>query len=107
MTQASRIADTQALIDELNAGVGVDDCHNWQIIDAEAAMKKAAAELARLLDDNERLQNVIGEICTDSNPDWTEKRKYPNDVLDDIHTMAVDAYYHRRTSLTGDSQNER
>ena len=41
----------------------------------------------------ERLRDALGEICRDSNPDWMEKRVYPNDVLDDIHTIAVKAYY--------------
>ena len=45
----------------------------------------------------ERLKGALGEICTDSNPDWTEKRVYPNEVLDDIHTIAVNAYYKVRT----------
>lgn len=39
------------------------------------------------------LREALGEICRDSNPDWTEKRVYPNDVLDDIHSLAVNAYY--------------
>lgn len=38
---------------------------------------------------------ALGEICKDSNPDWTEKRVYPTDVLDDIHRIAVDAYWHK------------
>lgn len=41
----------------------------------------------------ERLRDALGEICADSNPDWTEKRVYPDCVLNDIHTIAVNAYY--------------
>ena len=39
------------------------------------------------------LEEALSEIATDSNPDWTERRVYPNEVLDDIHTIAVRAYY--------------
>ena len=44
-----------------------------------------------------RLKTALGTICQDSNPDWTEKRLYPFDVLDDIHKIAVGAYYDRTT----------
>ena len=52
-----------------------------------------AADRAGLVAEIERLREALGEICRDSNPDWTEKRVYPTDVLDDIHTIAVRAYY--------------
>jgi hypothetical protein len=41
----------------------------------------------------EELGKALDDICRDRNPDWTEKRRYPCDVLDDIHKTAVDAYY--------------
>lgn len=55
--------------------------------------QKVVDENAALKAENERLREALGEICRDSNPDWTEKRVYPNEVLDDIHTIAVNAYY--------------
>ena len=45
--------------------------------------------------ENARLRDALGEICRDSNPDWTERRVYPTDTLDDIHKIAVEAYYFR------------
>lgn len=54
-----------------------------------------AADRAGLVAEIERLREALGEICRDSNPDWTEKRVYPTDVLDDIHKIAVEAYYFR------------
>ena len=58
-----------------------------------AAIARIAADRAGLVAEIERLREALGEICRDSNPDWTEKRVYPTDVLDDIHTIAVRAYY--------------
>ena len=45
--------------------------------------------------ENERLKRAIELVCINSNPDWTERRCNPVKALDDIHTLAVDAYYHR------------
>ena len=45
--------------------------------------------------ENERMKAALGEICKDSNPDWTEKRVYSADVLDDIHKIVVEAYYYK------------
>ena len=66
----------------------------------EAALTTAQAEaeaqeqrIAELEAENARLRETLGTICKDSNPDWTEKRAYPECVLDDIHEMAVKAYY--------------
>ena len=59
----------------------------------KAAAAVIAADRAGLVAEIERLREALGEICRDSNPDWTEKRVYPTDVLDDIHTIAVRAYY--------------
>ena len=81
MNQASRIADTQALIERLRARdrEWQKSCDLWvkQLADAgqpcspetEAGMRtgtygEAAAELARLLDDNERLRAHIEEQAT-------------------------------------------
>lgn len=41
----------------------------------------------------ETLEAALGEICRDSNPDWTERRVYANNAMDDIHTIATAAYY--------------
>ena len=60
---------------------------------SQAAAAVIAADRAGLVAEIERLREALGEICRDSNPDWTEKRVYPTDVLDDIHTIAVRAYY--------------
>lgn len=57
------------------------------------ALRNAAPDLIAKARRVEELEAALGEICRDSNPDWTEKRVYPNDVLDDIHTIAVNAYY--------------
>ena len=61
----------------------------------QAATAVIAADRAGLVAEIERLREALGEICRDSNPDWTEKRVYPTDVLDDIHKIAVEAYYFR------------
>lgn len=52
-----------------------------------------AERIAALEGEVERLRKALGDIARDSNPDWTEKRVYPNDVLDDIHKAAAGAYY--------------
>ena len=61
------------------------------------AIDKQREEAADLIETQareiERLRDALGEICADSNPDWTEKRVYPDCVLNDIHTIAVNAYY--------------
>ena len=84
----ARIADLEACIDL----VIPDDCKS-QLHEDATNMLKLQARIEALEADNARLREALGEICTDSNPDWTEKRLYPNDVLDDIHTIAVNAYY--------------
>jgi hypothetical protein len=62
---------------------------------ARRIVREAADEITALKAENARLREALSDICKDSNPDWTEKRVYPLDVLDDIHTIAVDAYYSR------------
>ena len=61
----------------------------------QAVAAVIAVDRAGLVAEIERLREALGEICRDSNPDWTEKRVYPTDVLDDIHKIAVEAYYFR------------
>jgi hypothetical protein len=51
------------------------------------------ARIAALEGQNAIMKESLGKICEYSNPEWTEKRVYPLDVLDDIHRIAVDAYY--------------
>ena len=63
------------------------------LFNAIRAHAATITENAALKAENKRLREALGEICRDSNPDWTEKRVYPNEVLDDIHTIAVNAYY--------------
>lgn len=61
--------------------------------EAAAALTADAERIAALEGEVERLREALGDIARDSNPDWTEKRVYPNDVLDDIHKTAAGAYY--------------
>lgn len=83
------MTDMDDLIARLRHGEGQDwDCPYATRADAADALQSLAAE-------NARLKNALGDICKDSNPDWTEKRDYPSDVLDDIHELAVAAYYHK------------
>jgi hypothetical protein len=51
------------------------------------------ARIAALEGEKAIMKESLGKICEHSNPEWTEKRIYPLDVLDDIHRIAVDAYY--------------
>lgn len=88
--------------------------------DDEATLTPAQPEADGLAGELARLQEVLGEICRKSNPDWTEIRVYPNYALDDIHTLAVSApaqqRFHRspgrayarsrRVVRLGDSVNE-
>lgn len=60
---------------------------------AQAEAEALKQRIAELEAENARLRETLGTICKDSNPDWTEKRAYPECVLDDIHEMAVKAYY--------------
>ena len=53
------------------------------------------------------LDAALGEICRDSNPDWTERRKDPNAALDDIHKIAVDAYYSESAAFQSDPEQQR
>ena len=74
-------------------------CDGYYEFDLDAAQAAIAAvyapRISELEAEIERLREALGEICRDSNPDWTEKRVYPTDVLDDIHKIAVEAYYFR------------
>ena len=99
MTQDEIQAVARAIEDQLTAEEG------WMVgtpaikrmcedfAQAAIAALDAAREKEDLVAEIERLREALGEICRDSNPDWTEKRVYPTDVLDDIHTIAVRAYY--------------
>ena len=60
---------------------------------AQAEAEAQKQRIGELEAENARLRETLGTICKDSNPDWTEKRAYPECVLDDIHEMAVKAYY--------------
>ena len=51
-------------------------------------------EALRAAEEREKaLREALGEICRDSNPDWTERRVYPDEALDDIHKIAVNSFY--------------
>lgn len=39
------------------------------------------------------LEAAMEQVCIKSNGDWREARLDPNKTLDEIHTLAVDAYY--------------
>ena len=58
-----------------------------------ALARQSAEQAARVV----ALEKALGQICIDSNGDWKERRLDPQKALDDIHTIAVDAFY----SLTG------
>lgn len=63
------------------------------VVRAITAIEKLEAELITAKARIAELEEALGDICKDSNPDWIEKRIYPIDVLDDIHGTAVAAYY--------------
>ena len=54
---------------------------------------RSAAIIAELVERVEGMRDALGNIARDSNPDWTENRVYPQDVLDEVNRMAVEAYY--------------
>ena len=64
MNQASRIADTQALIERLPVMAVSLRNSPWSFKGEAERIEQAAAELARLLDDNERLRAHIEEQAT-------------------------------------------
>ena len=57
------------------------------------AIVEAAAIISELVGRIEVMRDALGNIARDSNPDWTENRVYPQDVLDEVSRMAVEAYY--------------
>jgi len=57
------------------------------------AIVEAAAIISELVGRIEVMRDALGNIARDSNPDWTENRVYPQDVLDEVNRMAVEAYY--------------
>jgi len=57
------------------------------------AIAEAAAIISELVERIEVMRDALGNIARDSNPDWTENRVYPQDVLDEVNRMAVEAYY--------------
>ena len=57
------------------------------------AIAEAAAIISELVERIEVMHDALGNIARDSNPDWTENRVYPQDVLDEVNRMAVEAYY--------------
>lgn len=57
------------------------------------AIVEAAAIISELVERIEVMRDALGNIARDSNPDWTENRVYPQDVLDEVNRMAVEAYY--------------
>ena len=57
------------------------------------AIVEAAAIRSELVERIEVMHDALGNIARDSNPDWTENRVYPQDVLDEVNRMAVEAYY--------------
>ena len=57
------------------------------------AIVEAAAIISELVERIEVMHDALGNIARDSNPDWTENRVYPQDVLDEVNRMAVEAYY--------------
>lgn len=65
---------------------------NWPEA-TEAYVRGLESALTTLSARVETLEAALGEICRDSNPDWTERRVYANDAMDDIHTIATAAYY--------------
>jgi hypothetical protein len=75
----------------------------YLLTDALAALTETEVRAS----DVGRLREALGEICRDSNPDWTEKRVYPLDVLDDIHKIAVDAYYANLAAPVTQPEKER
>lgn len=56
-------------------------------------LSEAAAIISELVERIEVMRDALGNIARDSNPDWTENRVYPQDVLDEVNRMAVEAYY--------------
>ena len=62
-------------------------------ITATDVLTQAADRIEAQASEIEQYRAALSEICSDSNPDWVEKRVYPNCVLDDIHNIAVNAYY--------------
>lgn len=54
---------------------------------------RSAAIISELVERIEVMHDALGNIARDSNPDWTENRVYPQDVLDEVNRMAVEAYY--------------
>lgn len=57
------------------------------------AIAEAAAIIPELIERVDVMRDALGNIARDSNPDWTENRVYPQDVLDEVNRMAVEAYY--------------
>ena len=68
-----------------------------QVVDTSARnavdLAEAAAIISELVERIEVMRDALGNIARDSNPDWTENRVYPQDVLDEVNRMAVEAYY--------------
>lgn len=107
-------SDVDGLIAALNDHAETADKHS--LIHGARRMREAATTLAQLktvldreaatiarydakLDERaaelDRMKRAIEMVCINSNPDWTERRRDPVKALDDIHSLAVDAYYHR------------
>ncbi len=61
------------------------------IVKAWAEYREAAE--APLRAEVERLHKLLGDICIQSNPDWTGARDNPLETLDVIHEYALTGYY--------------
>lgn len=67
--------------------------NGWHDCNHHLVMDEAAAIISELVERIDVMRDALGNIARDSNPDWTENRVYPQDVLDEVNRMAVEAYY--------------
>ena len=104
--RTNQMTDQPALVEQRDRDAGADFLESWAPGPEMTVVKLArafarhrqpdATRVAELEAENARLRDALGEICRDSNSDWTEKRVCPADVLDDIHKIATDAYYWKK-----------
>lgn len=74
-------------------GTKVEAITAWNTRASDAEITRLTEALRAAEEREKGLREALGEICRDSNPDWTERRVYPDDTLDDIHKIAVEAFY--------------
>lgn len=58
---------------------------------------KAASALTEAQSEIARLREALEKICINSNTDWVKVSADPLGYIKRVHSLAVDAYYARRT----------